>query len=64
MGSPFARDGSVAFHAGAPLVTPRGAVLGVPCAYDAEPRGFSEKEVAALRAMAKVLVILLLNEAA
>ena len=53
--NPLVRDGSVRSYAGAPLVTPRGEVLGSLCIIDTRPLAIGAKDVEALVVRARAV---------
>jgi diguanylate cyclase (GGDEF)-like protein/PAS domain S-box-containing protein len=51
--NPSVRERDVVAYAGIPLVDPSGAVIGVICAIDHEPRAWTEEDVTTLRRLAR-----------
>ncbi len=49
----------IRFYAGAPIVEKGGHVLGTVCVIDTEPRALTEKQISALEALARQVVVLL-----
>jgi PAS domain S-box-containing protein len=52
-------DPNIRFYAGAPIIEKNGHVLGTVCVIDTEPRVLSAKQVSALEALARQVVVLL-----
>ena len=50
---------NIRFYAGAPIVDKNGHVLGTVCVIDTEPRELSPKQIAALEALARQVMVLL-----
>jgi PAS domain S-box-containing protein len=52
-------DPNIRFYAGAPIVNKSGYVLGAVCVIDQQPRSLSTKQISALEALARQVVVLL-----
>ena len=52
-------DPQIRFYAGAPIIEKSGHVLGTVCVIDSKPRTLSEKQLSALEALARQVVVLL-----
>ena len=52
-------DPNIRFYAGAPIIERNGHVLGSVCVIDTEPRRLSAKQISALEALARQVVVLL-----
>jgi PAS domain S-box-containing protein len=52
-------DPKIRFYAGAPIVEKNGHVLGTVCVIDTEPHSMSAKQISALEALARQVVVLL-----
>jgi PAS domain S-box-containing protein len=52
-------DPNIRFYAGAPIVNSGGYVLGAVCVIDQQPRSLSSKQISALEALARQVVVLL-----
>ncbi len=57
-------DPNIRFYAGAPIVEKTGHVLGTVCVIDTEPRVLTAKQLSALEALARQVVVLLEQRAA
>jgi signal transduction histidine kinase len=57
--NPFVKNNIVHFYAGVPIVTQDGFKLGTLCVYDSKVRTLSEKQISALKILAKQVMALL-----